>query len=328
MKQKETPSVAERSTQQVGLEIEFSGLDGAACASLVQAQLGGEVRRHAEYVWFVEHTCIGDCRVEVDARFFNTEQYAELGRAMGIKNPVWLFELGHVAREITRGIVPLELVLPPVSVSQLPLLEKLRAALHEAGASGSGHSLVAAFGLHINAGEVEVSIARVLPILRAFLVLQPKLMQQVDLTRRLLRYAAPFPDEYTKYVLAPDYEPTWHEFVVDYLRYNPVRNRALDLLPIISVRSGKLVREALPEDQAELVSARPAYHFRLPDCRLADPDWTLAQEISRWQRVQRLARDPVRLRRVADARIAAIDAGVMTQVKEGFMLDAQESPVR
>ena len=43
--------------------------------------------------------------------------------------------------------------------------------------------------------------------------------------------------------------------------------------------------------EAEAVSARPAYHYRLPDCRLDDPEWSLAWEWNKWALVEEVSED-------------------------------------
>ena len=41
-----------------------------------------------------------------------------------------------------------------------------------------------------------------------------------------------------------------------------------------------------------LVSARPTYHYRLPNCQVDEPRWTIAGEWNRWVLVERLAAVP------------------------------------
>ena len=40
------------------------------------------------------------------------------------------------------------------------------------------------------------------------------------------------------------------------------------------------------------MSPRPAYHYRLPNCRIDEPGWSIAAEWGRWVLVERLAARP------------------------------------
>lgn len=44
-------------------------------------------------------------------------------------------------------------------------------------------------------------------------------------------------------------------------------------------------------EDPHLVKARPAYHYRLPNCLIDEPDWRLAREWNTWVAVERLAAD-------------------------------------
>lgn len=79
----------------------------------------------------------------------------------------------------------------------------------------------------------------------------------------------------------------------DYLAHNPTRNRPLDMLPLLAHLDSRRVLHAA-EDK-HLVKARPAFHYRLPNCMIDEPAWTLAQEWNRWVAVERLAADPEKL---------------------------------
>jgi hypothetical protein len=47
------------------------------------------------------------------------------------------------------------------------------------------------------------------------------------------------------------------------------------------------VRRALPDGQAK--GGRPTWHYRLPEARVDEPDWTIAYEANRWCIVERVA---------------------------------------
>ncbi len=65
--------------------------------------------------------------------------------------------------------------------------------------------------------------------------------------------------------------------------------------PILSGLDADRVLAGLPEEERGLVSARPAFHYRLPDCRLNMPGWTPAMAWNQWVRIERVAADPALL---------------------------------
>ena len=48
-------------------------------------------------------------------------------------------------------------------------------------------------------------------------------------------------------------------------------------------------------EDPDLVKGRPAFHYRLPNCMVDEPDWTLAREWNTWVEVERRAADADRL---------------------------------
>ena len=90
-------------------------------------------------------------------------------------------------------------------------------------------------------------------------------------------------------VLAPDYTPDMPGLIDDYLLHNPTRNRALDMLPIFCELDRERVMAGLPPDEQNLVSGRPAFHYRLPDCKMNAPDWTVATDWNHWVFIEKLA---------------------------------------
>ena len=69
------------------------------------------------------------------------------------------------------------------------------------------------------------------------------------------------------------------------------RNYGLDLLPILKARDPDVFAAMFG---AGASGARPAFHFRLPDCRLGEPGWRITDEWDRWWLVEALAADEPR----------------------------------
>ena len=84
--------------------------------------------------------------------------------------------------------------------------------------------------------------------------------------------------------------PDLDRFITDYLEHNPTRNRSLDLLPVLAQHDLARVKGAVEEP--DLVSARPAFHYRLPNSMLDNRDWSLAVEWNRWVTIEQVAMSP------------------------------------
>jgi hypothetical protein len=119
----------------------------------------------------------------------------------------------------------------------------------------------------------------------------------VDFTRRISPYINPFPAAYARLVLAPDYPADAGRLIDDYIAHNPTRNRPLDMLPVLAHLDERRVMERV--EDPHLVKGRPAFHYRLPNCMVNEPGWTLAREWNAWVDVERLAADPDRIARMA-----------------------------
>ena len=113
-----------------------------------------------------------------------------------------------------------------------------------------------------------------------------------NISRRVLRFIAPYPAAYERLVLREDYQPSLPQLIDDYLEHNPTRNRGLDLLPLFAHLDGPRVQRVVDDER---VSARPTFHFRMPDSRVDDPSFRITEPWRAWLEVERLACDPERL---------------------------------
>jgi hypothetical protein len=167
--------------------------------------------------------------------------------------------------------------------------------LYEAGARGTRRSFRYAFGMHINPELPSDKACSIRDHLRAFLLLMPWLSDRVDvdLTRRVMPFINPFPNDYVRLVLQRDYPDDANRLIDDYLKHNPTRNRPLDLLPVLAyLDETRVMREV---EDPHLVKPRPAYHYRLPNCLIDEPNWSIAREWNTWVAVEKLAADQDRL---------------------------------
>ncbi|MDB5294362.1 MAG: hypothetical protein JWO31_345 [Phycisphaerales bacterium] len=285
--------------RRTGFEFEYAGLDVERSAELVRAVFGGDVEVVSPSIRSVR-TPLGPFSVEVDSSVIKDQRYRSVLRAVGLERagldhePVERALMGMVA-----NWVPFEIGTPPLPFDQFGRLDDLRRRLLAAGAQGTRTSARFAFGMHINPELPGDDAGSVRDHLRAFLLLQPWLKGRVDvdLTRRVMPFINPFPNDYARLVLQHGYPADLGRLIDDYIAYNPTRNRPLDLLPALAHLDAERVMARV--EDPHLVKARPAYHYRLPNCLVDEPDWSIAREWNTWVAVERLAADPARLAAMA-----------------------------
>lgn len=281
--------------RRLGVELELSGVELDQLTSIVTSVLGGQVEKQSPYEALVSRSRIGPVRVEFDAtlfrelkvRHFFAELESDLLGDQERKN------LEQTLASMAAWLVPYEIVFPAVPLSSMPDLERVRERL-AAFAQGTGTSVINAFGLHLNIELPDLEVETILAYLRAFLILYEELKasHDIDPTRSLSGFISPFDKRYAMLILSPNYQPTREEFIDDYLRANPTRNRPLDLLPLLAFLDEAKVRKTLPEEK---ISARPAFHYRLPNSSVDEPDWSISREWMVWMKVERLAADTAEL---------------------------------
>ncbi len=278
------------SPRRVGVELEFADLDAPSAARLVRDLYGGEITVENPHRCRVRNTRLGDFAVELDMR----SAHPKKGDAEPGALDAFLEKLRPLWGSIGSLVMPFEIAAPPVPFERLPELEVLVTGLRDRGAAGTGASPLFAFGLHFNPEVAATDADYVLDHLKAFLVLSPWLRAQirVDPTRRMTGFIAAFPVEYAVKVTDPAYRPDMDTLIADYLEANPTRNRELDLFPLFAHLNPEALSAKITDPH---VRPRPTFHYRLPNARIGDPDWSLAQDWNRWVAVEELAADRARL---------------------------------
>lgn len=266
--------------RRVGFELEFSGIDLDATAAALQSSLGAVpvMQTAAERVLKVEP--MGEFRVELDWAYLKNKAAK---KGLSASDDEWLEWLSQAAA----AVVPVEVVCPPVALTQMADLDPMVAALRRAGAIGTEESLVAAYGVHVNP-EIPVLDAPTLhDYIRAYALLQWWLVDRhaVDAARKLSPYIDLYPEAYVERVLG-DSRPDMDEIFAAYLEHNASRNHALDLLPLLAEIDQARVQKAIDDAR---VKARPTFHYRLPDCDIERADWSLAEAWNAWCVVEKLA---------------------------------------
>ena len=265
-----------------GIEIEFAGLTVAEAAAVVVRHWGGRRRAVNTRDLVVEDTRVGTIKVELDT-------------ALG-QDPA-----ERLVTDMLGELVPVEIVTPPLVPAHLPEADALVVALREAGARGSRNAIGFAFGVHLNPEVATESAAFILPVLRAYALLEDWLRaaDPIDLARRILPFVAPWPRALIDRLAAEGRRWDIDDLADVYLQLSPTRNRSLDLLPLLEYLRPDAVIAALGKDKAK--GGRPTFHYRLPEARIDETDWSLAYEWNRWCVVERVAARPELLADLAEA---------------------------
>lgn len=285
----------------VGVEIELTGPEVELLVDRVEGVFGGQRRHISDVEWEVSESGLGTFRIEVD--FDLLKRVARHEKESG----EWLDTLASKALgSLSKGIVPCEIVSPPIPLSRLHEIDRLIDVLRRDGAKGTRDSIWNAFGLHLNVEAPSLSAESLLAYLRAYLCLHDWLVEveRVDIKRRIAPYINPFGNDYVRHVLAPDYAPDLPTLIDDYLLFNPTRNRALDMLPLFTFIDEPRVRATVT---SRLVRARPTYHYRLPNCEIDDGSWALHTAWNHWCQVEWLAHDHNRLRKICALLLEHLD---------------------
>lgn len=256
-----------------GVEIELGGLDEGTVADLCVRHLGGRARQLDEAIWQVEDSRLGTVKVYLDTALRHAEKTA----------------LRDAALMLGREVIPVEIVTEPLDRDGLIALDSLREALRRAGAVGSGGGLFFGFGVHLNVQLASEDARGAVPPLLAYALIEDWLRaaNPIDQTRRVLPFAAPYPRRLVHRLIALGREADLRHVIDAYAQEAPSRNHGLDMLPVFAHLNPERIGPVL----TEATSARPAFHFRLPDCRIDEPGWSLDQEWRRWRTVERVAAD-------------------------------------
>ena len=280
------PTTSAGTLRDVGIEVEFTGLSERGAAHVIARELGGTVREEDPHAFHVQGCVLGNISIELDVRHVHPQRLA--GHPMPWLQPPASSWLGTALSPF----VPRELVTGPLAITRLGEIDSAAALLRRAGARGDRATPFGSLGLHFNVPPPAMEIDALLPLLRAYLVLEPWLRQ--GCTPGLLphHFAPPaYPAAYVRKVLASDYSPDLPSFCDDYVTANPTRQRSLDLLPLLLHLYPDLVGKRI----VDKVKSRAVLHYRLPTARVGVEGWSIADDWNRWVAVERLANDPDQL---------------------------------
>lgn len=282
------------SERRVGVELEFAGLTVEETTRHLQEAFGGDIERVDGHRNIVRHPDWGAATIELDFQYVHKKTDGDPD-SVGILD--MLDQSGSMRTKLgdaLTGLVPVEIVFPPIPWSKLDRLNDVFDLLRAHGALGTRESPLYAFGLHLNVETRSGDAEEILSMLRAYMIMSEQLHKEIDidLTRWVLPHTDPFPKEYALMICRPDYPAELPRIIDDYLEMNPTRNRELDMLPLFAHLDPERVGARIDDS---LVKPRPTYHYRLPNADLGDPDWSAVTEWNRWVGIEELAVDPERL---------------------------------
>ena len=291
----------------VGFELEYAGLSLPDSANLIVKLFGG-IAQEESLNHFTVKTDSGKFDIKLDATAMQKLSKEAVQQRRENPDDAWLHDWAEkILSPVISTVMPNEIVTPPIVFDQLNKINALNDALREAGAKGTGASFAYAFGLHLNPEMPDVPSHRLKDYLAAFVIRQDWLKERtrMDFTRQITSFAGLFPTKYIRLILAPHYSPTIGELIDDYLAHNPTRNRALDMLPLFMDLDEQRVRAKIADER---VHTRPAFHYRLPNCEIDNPDWSPLDEWTLWVEIEKLAEDTEGLRAEADRWLEAESA--------------------
>ncbi|WP_297792104.1 amidoligase family protein [uncultured Marinobacter sp.] len=271
--------------RRVGVEIELSGLSYNALVQLTEKLLRGQSREASRYVTELE-TEFGSFTIELDSAPIKDLDLK------GETVPESMRELGGQAMDVidaaAEKIVPLEIISPPMPFSSLECIEVLCDELRKAGALGSRETLYYAFGLQLNPELPDLRADTLVRYLQAFAVLYDwlKSRHQIDISRKFTSYIEPWSSPYIDLLVNDNYAPDTEQLMRDYLRFNPTRNKALDLLPLFADLNKSVLAEYVMDER---IKSRPTLHYRLPDCDIDNPGWHFSSVWNDWVVLEQIA---------------------------------------
>ncbi len=270
--------------RRVGFELEFTGISLEQAMSALRSVMAGDLDVVSHFEQKLECE-IGTFVLELDWKFLKRKGQEQ------VNDGDWIDLLGQAV--YSSQLIPLELVCPPLPIDEIGLLQPIVKALRKAGALGTSDSPIAAFGVHINVEPPNLQADTLLRYLQAFALLQWWLMEtlHVDVSRKISPFVDLYPATYVKLLLSYD-QVEINQIIEDYLEHNPSRNRALDMLPLLSHINRNRVMARVNDDK---IKSRPTFHYRLPNSQIEKKGWSLASAWNSWWLVEQLASRPALL---------------------------------
>lgn len=283
------------SYRHVGVEIEMSGIEVETICNIATQLYHGTLLKNSPYEAYVKNSTIGDIKVELDFQYIQQLYKLELKEPFDIPPLEELKKSGtEILAFISKNIVPVELVFPPIKISKLSCLDPMIRSLSHHEAKGTKSSVFFAFGVHLNPELPNFEAETILHYIQAFICLESYIKQSedVNITRKISPFINEYPKKYKLLILSQEYKPTIAQLIDDYLEYNPTRNRALDMLPLFLYLDEERVKSSVKDN---LIKPRPTLHYRLPNSDIDNPEWSLSESWNHYILIEQLTNNPGQL---------------------------------
>jgi len=287
--------------RRIGVEVEFSGLSETRVAEILQETFGGDLDEDDPHCLTLKGSALGDLQVELDTALAKKADRKAGARVM----------------DLLRGLVPVEVVTEPLLPEEVERFDTVIPELRAAGASGSRDGVFLGFGVHLNVEVVAPEARQTMRTIRAFGLLDPVLRAQsgIDVTRRVLPFVNAWPRALVDLLVRerPEHMGDLIDLVDPHVRS---RNHALDLLPLFKWSVPKLFEASFSDDRA--TSARPAFHFRLPDSQINESGWSLQEPWEMWRLVEEVAASE-RLEALEEAWVEHMDSRALGRTDSAWV---------
>jgi hypothetical protein len=268
--------------RRIGIEIKFAGIAPQDAAETVAASTNGLSLQTAGDRFRVEGGLIDVIELRIEP--------------VGRDGAAW----NGLASDLhpAEAVPVIELVTDPVPYRRLQQFNLAVDALRRAGARNTAACGLDAFGTHLNIEIAGEGVEWLTRVMKSYALaerwLRPQLLPAGS--RRIMSRVVPWSSEYVDLLLAPHYWPSLDGLIDDYVEYNPSAYRDLDLLPLFASLDAERIAAA---DLGFDVLPRQAFHFRLPDTRIAEDGWSPVIPWNLWVRVEALAEDAARFERLS-----------------------------
>ena len=312
--------------RKVGFELEYSSLALKKSAVLVAEEFGsGHIEMINPYHYKVNDTPYGDFTLVLDFQFLIKRGLATWLHEVGLDlvlNEKIILAIEEFIATLSETVVPYEISTSPLVLEDLGVIERIKDLFRKHGAMGTKADPFYACGFHVNPEASSLEVGEIIDTLRAFFLLYDYLIEWLhpDMKRRIAPYIDPYEESYIMKVLDPSYTPTMAVFIDDYITYNPTRNRALDLLPLLCWIDRDRVMGVL---EGEKISARPAYHYRLPDSKIDEPLWHTYDAWNSWVLVETLACDKKALQQMSETYSVFLSLPLAFLEKEEWVMEVR-----
>ncbi|TRD21681.1 amidoligase family protein [Palleronia caenipelagi] len=279
------PNTRDGAPRRVGIEVECGGLPEDDLARTLARRLGGEAREKAPYEWIVTGSELGEVEVLLDTALRKSVES----------------DLEKSGLDLGRSVIPVEFVTEPILPEQIETLDSVCQDLIKDGAFGTNEGIALGYGVHLNVALASTELDAIQPTLTAFALMEDWMRDRmnIDASRRLLPFINPYSADLVDALCDRDTDWTLERLMDAYLEHAGSRNHGLDALPLFKSLDEDRVVSAVPEMADK--GARPAWHYRLPDCRLGEEGWSIALEWNRWCAVETVAADTNLMAQLMDA---------------------------